>query len=53
MSTKPIGLGAGNKSTVDFEKLDLRLEPGDVLAIAIQTASATATVADSINWIEE
>ena len=44
---------AVTQSTVDFEKLDLRLEPGDVLAIAIQTASATATVADSINWIEE
>lgn len=32
---------------------DLRTEPGDVLAIAIQTASSTATVAVSVNQHEE
>ena len=39
--------------TLDFEKLDLRMEPGDVLAVALQTASSTATTNVSLNWHEE
>ena len=41
--------GATNQ-TLDFEKLDLRMEPGDVLAVALQTASSTATTNVSLNW---
>ena len=49
-------IGAFNavtQSVEDFASLDLRLEPGDVLAIAIRTASSTATVGVSLNWHEE
>ena len=44
---------AVTQSVEDFASLDLRLEPGDVLAIAIRTASSTATVGVSLNWHEE
>lgn len=44
---------AVTQATVDFERLDLRMEPGDVLAIAIQTATLTAVVGASVNWHEE
>jgi len=36
-----------------LDTLDLRLEPGDVLAVALQTASSTATADVSLNWHEE
>lgn len=41
--------------TTDIESRtsDLRLEPGDVLAVALQTASSTATADVSLNWHEE
>jgi len=29
------------------------MEPGDVLAVALQTASSTATTNVSLNWHEE
>ena len=32
---------------------DADLEPGDVLAVCVQTASSTATVDASLNWLEE
>lgn len=41
------------QAAISFADLDLRMEPGDVLAVAIQTASSTATVAVSINQHEE
>lgn len=41
------------QASVNFADLDLRMEPGDVLAVAIQTASSTATVAVSVNQHEE
>lgn len=37
---------------LDFSNLELRLEPGDVLAIGIATVSSTATAAVCINWLE-
>lgn len=37
----------------NFSELDLRMEAGDVLAIAIRTSSSTATISTSINWHEE
>lgn len=44
---------AATNQTLDLEKLDLRMEPGDVLAVALQTASSTATADVSLNWYEE
>ena len=44
---------AATNQTLDLEKLDLRMEPGDVLAVALQTASSTATTNVSLNWHEE
>lgn len=43
----------GVGSNQDFTQLDLRMEPGDVLAIAIRTASSTATIGASVNWHED
>lgn len=40
-------------SLVEVAASDLRLEPGDVLAVALQTASSTATADVSLNWHEE
>ena len=44
---------ATTQAATDFQALDLRMEPGDVLAFAIQTSSSTATVSVSTNWQEE
>lgn len=44
---------SGAPASVDLSKLDLRLEPGDVLAIALTTASASAVTTVSINWNEQ
>ena len=44
---------AATNQTLPLDTLDLRLEPGDVLAVALQTASSTATADVSLNWHEE
>jgi hypothetical protein len=46
-------IDAVTQSNQDFTQLDLRMEPGDVLAIAIRTASSTATIGASVNWHED
>lgn len=40
-------------ASIDLSKLDLRLEPGDVLAIAMSTSSSTAVCATTMNWQEK
>ena len=44
---------AVTNSALSLSDLDLRMEPGDVLAIALQTASSTATANVSLNWQED
>lgn len=44
---------AATNQTLPLDTLDLRLEPGDVLAVALQTVSSTATADVSLNWHEE
>lgn len=44
---------AATQQELNFRDADLRLEPGDVLAICVQTASSTAVVDASLNWLEE
>ncbi len=44
---------AVTNSTLNLRDLDLRMEPGDVLAVALQTASSTATANVSLNWQED
>ena len=51
--TRVGAFAAATNQTLDLEKLDLRMEPGDVLAVALQTASSTATTNVSLNWHEE
>lgn len=46
-------VASGAASRIDLAKLDLRLEPGDVLVAALQTTSGTATAAISVNWQEK
>ena len=49
------GVSAGSTAPTLWslhEDLQIRLEPGDVLAFAIQTVSGTATVGWSLNWHE-
>lgn len=41
------------QSSVNLAALDLRLEPGDVLAVALRTASSTATISTPLNWHED
>lgn len=43
---------AAATSEIDLQKLDLRLEPGDTLAVCIAAVSNTATAAVTINWQE-
>lgn len=44
---------AATQQSLDLRDADLRLEPGDVLAICVSTATATAVVDASLNWQEE
>lgn len=44
---------AVTQSSVNLAALDLRLEPGDVLAVALRTASSTATISTPLNWHED
>lgn len=44
---------AATNQSLALDTLDLRMEPGDVLAVALQTASSTATANVSLNWHEE
>lgn len=44
--------GVYGLTETDFETFT-NLEPGDVLAVCVQTASSTATVDASLNWLEE
>ena len=37
---------------LDLSALDLRIEPGDVLVVALTTASSTAVCNVGINWQE-
>jgi hypothetical protein len=46
-------LNAVTQASESFVDFDIRLAPGDVLAVALRTASSTATVGVSINWLEE
>ena len=39
-------------TTIELDKLDLRLEPGDVLVVALTTASSTAACNVGVNWQE-
>jgi len=42
----------GAASSIDLSKLDLRLEPGDVLVIAAATVTNSTSTAFTINWQE-
>lgn len=44
--------GTSGDGRLDLSALDLRMEPGDVIAICVATATSTATAAVSINWQE-
>lgn len=44
---------AATQAEVTFQDADLRLEPGDIMAICVRTASSTATVDVSVNALEE
>jgi len=44
---------AVTNTSLSLRDLDLRMEPGDVLAIALVTASSTATTGVSLNWQED
>lgn len=49
-------VGAVSAVTQNDEYLpgrELRLAPGDILAVAIRTASSTATVGVTANWQED
>ena len=43
---------SGASATINLAALDLRLEPGDVIALAVQTVSSTAVITASMNWQE-
>lgn len=51
--TQVAALDAVTQQREDLRDLDIRIEPGEVLAIALTTASATATATISMNWHEE
>ena len=42
----------GTTAILDLQQLDLRLEPGDVLALAVATVTSTASAAVAVNWQE-
>jgi hypothetical protein len=42
----------GASALINLAALDLRLEPGDVIALAVQTVSAAAVITASMNWQE-
>lgn len=44
---------AVTNSSLFLRDLDLRMEPGDVLAVALVTATSTATANVSLNWQED
>lgn len=41
-----------SSTPLDLSALDLRLEPGDVLVIALATVTSTSTAVVSANWQE-
>ena len=43
----------GTTTTIDLHDLDLRMEPGDVLAVCVATVSSTASAALALNWLEQ
>ena len=42
----------GAAALIKLGELNLRLEPGDVIALAVQTVSSTAVITCSMNWEE-
>jgi hypothetical protein len=42
----------GAAATINLRDLNLRLEPGDVIALSVQTVSSTAVITCSMNWEE-
>jgi hypothetical protein len=47
------GTLAGVAAEIELHELDLRMEPGDVIAICLQTVSNTAVCAVGMNWQEK
>lgn len=43
---------ASSNAPLDLRRLDLRMEPGDVLVIAVATVSSSSTAVVSANWQE-
>lgn len=43
---------SGASATINLAALTVRLEPGDVIALAVQTVSSTAVITASMNWDE-
>lgn len=48
-----IVIASGSAAAINLASLDLRLEPGDVLAIALATATSSATCTVTMNWQEK
>lgn len=44
--------GGSSSSDIDLTDLNIRLEPGDILAICAQTAAATSVVVTGLTWHE-
>lgn len=47
-----ISVPSGAPGSIDLEKLNVRLSPGQILAVAVQAASNTAVCVIAKNWIE-
>lgn len=50
VATDVVASGAAGR--IDLSRLDLRMEPGDVLVIALATASSSAVCQVAANWQE-
>ncbi len=46
-------VSTGGAGEIELHELDLRLEPGDVIAITLQTVSQTSVCDVAINWQEK
>lgn len=52
MSYFPLAYPVEAPAHLDFEELDLRMAPGGVIAVTLQTVSSTATTSVSLNYQE-
>lgn len=43
---------SGSAASIDLRRLGVRIEPGDVIALALESASATALCFVATNWLE-